>query len=73
MVLRRDVYPYEYKDDWEKFNEKSLPEKENFYSHINMEHITDADYTHAKRVCKDSEQKISENIMICMFKVTDYC
>ena len=39
-------------DDLEKFNEKSLYEEENFYSHLNMEDITDADYTHAKRVCK---------------------
>ena len=22
-------------DDWEKFNETSLPEKEDFYSHLN--------------------------------------
>ena len=27
------------------------------YSHLNMEDITDADYTHAKRVCKDFEIK----------------
>ena len=40
----------------EKFNEKSLPEKENFHS-LNMEDITDAGYMHAKRVCKDFEIK----------------
>ena len=28
-------------DDWEKINETSLPEKEDFYSHFNMEDITD--------------------------------
>ena len=44
-------------DDWEKFNETSLPEKEDFNSHLNMEDITDADYAHAKRVCKDFEIK----------------
>ena len=33
-------------DDWEKFNETSIPEKEDFYSHLNMEYITDADYEH---------------------------
>ena len=44
-------------DDWEKFNEASLPEKEDFYSHINMEYITDEDYVHAKWVCKDFEIK----------------
>ena len=48
-------------DDWEKFNETSLPEIEDFYSHLNMEDITDADYAHAKRVCKDFEiKKIGE-------------
>ena len=31
-----------------KLNETSLPEKEDFYSHLNMEAITDADYAHAK-------------------------
>ena len=44
-------------DDWEKFNEKSSPEKEDFYNHLNMEDITDADYENAKRVCKDFETK----------------
>ena len=53
----KGVYPYDYIDDWEKFNEISLPEKAAFYSHFNMEDITDADYVHAKRVCKDSEIK----------------
>ena len=48
--MRRDFYPYEYIDDWKKFNETSLPQKEEFYSHLNMEDITDRDYTHAKRV-----------------------
>ena len=30
--------------DYEKFNETSLPKKEDFYSHLDMEDITDADY-----------------------------
>ena len=33
--------------------ETSLPEKEDFYIHLNMEDITDADYAHSKRACKD--------------------
>ena len=57
LLLRKDVYPYEYIDDWEKFNETTLPEKEEFYSKFNMENITDAGYMHAKRVCKDFEIK----------------
>ena len=35
----------------------SLPEKEEFYSNLNVEDNTDADYIHAKRVCKDFEIK----------------
>ena len=44
-------------DDWEKLNKTLLLEKEDFYSHLNMEDITDADYPHAKTVCKDFEIK----------------
>ena len=57
LFLRKDVYPYEYMDDCEKFNETTLPEKEEFCRNLNMEDITDADYIHAKRVCKDFEIK----------------
>ena len=42
-------------DDWEKINEILLPEKEEFYSLLNIEDITDEDYMHAKRASKDSE------------------
>ena len=38
-------------DGWEKFKER-LPEKEGFYSHLNMEDITDVDYVHGKRFVK---------------------
>ena len=44
-------------DESEKFNKASLPEKEQFYSNLNMKGITDADYMLAKRVCKDFEIK----------------
>ena len=39
-------------DDWEKFDEPSLPETKGLYSHLNMEDITDEDYAHAKGFCK---------------------
>ena len=58
-MLRKGAYPYEYMHDSEKFNETSLPEKEDFYSQLNMEDITGADYAHEKRVCKDFEIKNS--------------
>ena len=39
-------------DDWEKFKETSLPEKKDFYSHLNMEDITDADTCTQKEFVK---------------------
>ena len=42
-------------NDWEEFTKTSLPEE--FYSNLNMEDITDADYIFAKRVCQDFEIK----------------
>ena len=52
LLLRKDVYPYEYMDSWERFNETSLPSKEDFYSHLNMEDIDDIDYRHGNNVFK---------------------
>ena len=43
FLLRKAVYPYEYIDNWEKFKKTSLTEKEDLYTHLNMEDITDAD------------------------------
>ena len=39
-------------DNWERFDEISLPDKEAFYSSLNMEDITDVHHRHAKRVFK---------------------
>ena len=36
-------------DDWEEFNATALPEKEEFYSNLNMTDIADPDYIHAKK------------------------
>ena len=51
-MLRKGVYPYEYMDIWEKFNETSLPSKKGFYSKLNMENIDDIDYRHGNNVFK---------------------
>ena len=42
LLLRKCVYSYEYMDEWEKFNETLFSKKEEFYSNLNMEDITDA-------------------------------
>ena len=52
LLLRKGVYPYECMDNWKGFDETLLPNKEAFYSDLNMEDITDADYRHANKVFK---------------------
>ena len=37
LLLKKGAYPSEYMDDWEEFNETTLPEKEEFYCNLNME------------------------------------
>ena len=57
LLLRKGVYPYEYMDSWQRFDETSLPEKEDFHSNVNMEDITDVNYMRAKRVFKNLSNK----------------
>ena len=49
LMARKGVYPYDYMDSFNKFNEK-LPTKEDFYSILNDEHISNEDYQHAQNV-----------------------
>ncbi|GBC38838.2 uncharacterized protein LOC114539626 [Rhizophagus irregularis DAOM 181602=DAOM 197198] len=44
------VYPYEYMDDWKKFEKTSLPPKGAFYSKLNETHISDKEYEYAQYV-----------------------
>ena len=52
LLLRKGVCPYEYMNNWERFDETSLPNKESFYSNLNMENIDDIDYRHGNNVFK---------------------
>ena len=49
LIVRKGVYPYDYMDSFNKFNEK-LPPKEEFHSTLNNENISDEDYQHAQHV-----------------------
>ena len=70
---RKEIYPYEYKSSWERFDETSLPNKEAFYSSLNMKGITSVDYRYAKRIYKEFKLKTLVIIMICIFKAIHYC
>ncbi|XP_068703881.1 uncharacterized protein [Montipora foliosa] len=49
LMSKKGVYPYDFMDSFEKFNEK-LPPKEEFYSILNDEHISGDQYKHAQNV-----------------------
>ena len=53
LLLRKGVYPHEYMDSWERFNEKSLPPKKDFYSKSILEDISDKDYLHAQKMFEE--------------------
>ena len=57
LMIKKGVYPYDYMKSFEKFNETQLPNKEDFFSLINNEHINDEDYQHAKNVWSKFELK----------------
>ena len=57
LLLRKGIYPYEHMDSWKKFNENTMPPKEAFYSKLNLEGISDADYEHVKKVLEAFEIK----------------
>ena len=52
MLFGKGVYPYEYMDEWDKLNEKIIPNKESFYSSLTLENITELEYIHANNVFK---------------------
>ena len=57
LLLRKGIYPYEYIDSWERFDEITIPFKEAFYSKLNLENITDKDYEHVRKVWEAFEIK----------------
>ena len=52
LMSQKGVYPYDYIDSFEKFNQTELPTKDQFYSILNDQPITDEDYNYAKEVWK---------------------
>ena len=50
LLFRKGVYPYEYMDGWERFEETQLPEMDEFFSTLTDEGISEEDYSHAEKV-----------------------
>ena len=50
LMSQIGVYPYDFMDSFEKFNQTKLPNKDQFYSILNHQHITDDEFDHANKV-----------------------
>ena len=50
LMTKKGVYPYDYMNSFEKFEDSRLPKKEDFFSIMNNEHITNEEYQHAQNV-----------------------
>ena len=50
LLLRKDIYPYDYMNCLERFKDKCLLRKESYYSLLNDKHIADTDHDRAARV-----------------------
>ena len=52
LMSQKGVYPYDFMDSFEKFDQMELPTKDQFYSVLKDQHIMDDEYNHAKKVWK---------------------
>lgn len=50
MIIQKGVYPYDYMDSAEKFNETNLPSIDCFYNKLNDSNITQNDYEFAQKI-----------------------
>ena len=57
LLTDKGVYPYDYLNSWDKFDETKLPKKEDFYSQLHEESKTDKDYARANIVWKHFNTK----------------
>lgn len=50
LLCRKNPFPYEYVDKYEKLEETKLPPEECFYSSLTDSHVSEEDYKHAQNV-----------------------
>ena len=53
LLIRKGIYPYEYMDSWDRFEETNLPPKDSFYSALSMSGVSETDYEHARNVWRE--------------------
>ena len=60
--LKKGIYPYDYMDSFNRFEETENPPKEAYYSILNNQEITDENYKHSIKIWKeDNIKNLGEN------------
>ena len=50
LMKAKGVYPYDYMDSFQKFSQTQLPKRDDFYSLLTNEEISESEYAHAQKV-----------------------
>ena len=73
LLLRKGVYPYSYMDSMARFEETCLPSREEFFSHLTLEHISKEDYQHAHNVFAEFNMKNLGDYHDCKYISQYFC
>ena len=57
LLLRKGVYPYQYMNSWERFDEISLHDETTFYRELYLKNIFDEDYIYSQKIFNEFEIK----------------
>ena len=57
LMKKKVDYPYDFMDGVEKFDDQQLPSKDDIYSQLNSEHISNEQYQHAQKIWSTFELK----------------
>ena len=72
LLTKKGIYPYDYFDEKEKYDELELAKKEKFFNKLNNKDVSDEDYKHAIKVFKTFKCKNLLYYSILYLK-TDIC
>ena len=70
--LTKGHFPYEYMDDIRKLDDRNLPPKEAFYSHLKNEGIFNEDYAGCERAWREKNKKTIRDLWCGIITLTWY-
>ena len=73
LMSQKGVYSYDFMDCFEKFDQMELPTKEQFYSILNNQHVTNGEYDNARKVWKPSTLRQWVSAMTYTLRVMYFC